>query len=235
MLAEALPGCFGPRRMCGNYVCPTESHRYTVVALGVAGRASTRCRKSQADWMMIASGEERHVGFIRGFDEDTLREVVDTAECDARLAEIDGQRSLPALLERVWLLKVLGRLDEALSLGDETVRFARMAGTRQDLLRSRVLRATVLQYRGAYAAADQEMYTCAAEAEGQGWPSIAAFAHQHRGRNAYEAGDFAQARESFKRTLFLRREAGADDAALESALRAIEAADKRRGPALVLS
>lgn len=175
------------------------------------------------------------MGFIQGFDEDTLREIVDVDQCEARLAEIDGQRSLPALLERVWLLKVLNRLDEAIALGDEAVRVARMAGTRQDLLRTRVLRATVLQVRGAHAAAEQEMYTCATEAEGQGWTSIAAFAHQHRGRNAYEAGDYVQARESFKRTLFLRREAGADDAALESALRAIEAAERRRGPALILS
>lgn len=168
------------------------------------------------------------MGFIQGFDDETLREIVNPAECETRLAEITEQRSLPALLERVWLLKVLGRLDEALVLGDEAVRQARMAGTRKDLLRSRVLRATVLQFRGDFAGADQEFDVCVDEAEGQGWTSIAAFAHQHQGKNAYEAGDFERARNSFKRTVFLRREAGADDASLESALLAIEAADRRR-------
>lgn len=173
------------------------------------------------------------MGYIRGYDSDTLRERVDQVECAERLIEIEAQRSLPAMLERVWLLKVLDRLDDALALSDESVRVARMAGTRKDVLRSRVLHATILQYRGAYAAAEQELATCAAEAEGQGWASIAAFAHQHHGKNAYESGDYEEARESFKRALFLRREAGAPDQELETALLAIEAAEKRRNGQLV--
>ncbi|WP_217182937.1 hypothetical protein [Streptomyces sp. AC495_CC817] len=173
------------------------------------------------------------MSFIRGYDQDTLRELVDLDECAARLAEIENQRSLPSLLERVWLLKVLGRLDEALDLADATVRQARMAGTRKDVLRARVLHATVLQFRGAHAAAEQELATCADEAEGQRWLSIAAFAHQHHGKNAYEAGDYDTARESFKRSLFLRREAGAEDRELETALLAIDAAERRRSTQLV--
>lgn len=168
------------------------------------------------------------MSFIQGFDSETLREIVNPTACEARLDEINNQRSLPALLERVWLLKVLGRLDESLAIADESVRQARMAGTRKDLLRARVLRATVLQYRGDFAGADHELDLCVNEAEGQGWASIAAFAHQHQGKNAYESGDFERARESFKRTVFLRREAGAADSELESALLAIEAADRRR-------
>ncbi|MFK4762464.1 hypothetical protein ACI3KS_16160 [Microbacterium sp. ZW T5_45] len=173
------------------------------------------------------------MSFIQGYDPETLRELVDLDECAARLEEIENQRSLPALLERVWLLKVLGRLDEALALADETVRQARMAGTRKDVLRARVLHATVLQFRGAHAAAEQELTTCASEAEGQRWISIAAFAHQHHGKNAYEAGDFETARESFKQSLFLRREAGAQDRELETALLAIDAVERRRTTQLV--
>jgi len=173
------------------------------------------------------------VGYIKGYDPDSLRELVDPAECEARLVEISDLRSLPSMLERVWLLKVLGRLDDALVLADEAVRLARMAGTRKDLLRARVLHATVLQYRGAHGAADHELATCVAEAEGQGWVPIAAFAHQHRGRNAFEAGDYEQARESFKRTVFLRREAGADDATLEAALLAVDTVERRRDPVAV--
>lgn len=173
------------------------------------------------------------MGYIRGYDSETLREQVDQVECAQRLAEIEEQRSLPALLERVWLLKVLERLDEALALSDESVRVARMAGTRKDVLRSRVLHATILQNRGAHAAADQELATCATEAEGQGWAGIAAFAYQHQGRNAFECGDFELARESFKQALFLRREAGAPDAELETVLLAIEASERRRSGQLV--
>lgn len=175
------------------------------------------------------------MGYIKGYDSETLREQVDQVECARRLTEIEEQRSLPALLERVWLLKVLERLDEALALADESVRVARMAGTRKDVLRSRVLHATILQSRGAYAAAEQELATCASEAEGQNWAGIAAFAYQHHGRNAYEAGDFELARESFKQALFLRREAGAPDQELETVLLAIEAAERRRSGQLVSS
>ncbi|MFJ4173318.1 hypothetical protein [Microbacterium sp. NPDC089696] len=173
------------------------------------------------------------MNFIRGYDQESLRELVDLDECAARLDEISPQRSLPALLERVWLLKVLDRLDEALALADDTVRQARMAGTRKDVLRARVLHATVLQHRRAHAAAEQELATCASEAEGQRWVSIAAFAHHHHGRNAYESGDYDTARESFKQSLFLRREAGADDRELETVLLAIEAAERRRSSELL--
>ena len=51
------------------------------------------------------------MSLIRGYDRETLRELVDLDECAARLTEIEEQRSLPALLERVWLLKVLDHLD----------------------------------------------------------------------------------------------------------------------------
>lgn len=167
------------------------------------------------------------MNLIQGYDPDTLREIVSERECAMRLTEIEHQRSLPVLLERTWLLKVLDRLDEALEVADETVRQARMAGTRKDLLRARVLHATVLQHRGAHAAAALELAHCASEAEGQGWLGIAAFAYQHHGRNAFDARDFDQARESFKHSLFLRREVGADETELERGLRAIEAAERR--------
>ncbi len=168
------------------------------------------------------------MSYIRGYDPNTLREIVDAHECKERLDEIGEQRSLPALLERVWLLKVLGRLEDALVISEQSVRVARMAGTRKDLLRSRILHATVQQARGAYAAAEQELTTCAAEAEGQGWSGIAAFAYQHRGKVHFDVDDFESARKDFKRALFLRQDAGAADEQLESTLLAIDAADRRR-------
>lgn len=173
------------------------------------------------------------MSYIRGYDPDTLREIVDARECRDRLDEIGEQRSLPALLERVWLLKVLGRLEDALVLSEQSVRVARMAGTRKDLLRARILHATVEQCRGAYAAAEHELSTCAEEAEGQGWAAIAAFAVQHRGKVHFDAGEFGLARDDFKRALFLRQEAGTPDDQLESTLLAIDAADRRRASAAI--
>lgn len=175
------------------------------------------------------------MSYIHGYDPDTLREQVDTRQCKERLEEIGEQRSLPALLERVWLLKVLDRLEDALVVSEQSVRVARMAGTRKDLLRARILHATVMQARGSYAAAEQELTTCAEEAEGQGWAAIAAFAYQHRGKVHYDDRDFDAARKDFKRALFLRQESGATDDQLESTLLAIDAADRRRAAASVAS
>lgn len=168
------------------------------------------------------------VSYIRGYDAETLREIVDTRECKDRLDEIGEQRSLPALLERVWLLKVLGRPEDALVISEESVRVARMGGTRKDLLRARILHASVQQQRGAFAAAEQELTMCAGEAEGQGWSGIAAFAYQHRGRVHFDEGNFEGARADFKRALFLRQESGASDEQLQSTLLAVDAADRGR-------
>ena len=173
------------------------------------------------------------MSYILGYDPETLREKVDVRVCRSRLDEIGDQRSLPALLERVWLLKVLDRSEDALVISEESVRVARMGGTRKDLLRARILHATVLQRRGARAAAVQELTTCAEEAEGQQWLSIAAFALQHRGKVHFDAQDFDEARQDFKRALFLRQEAGAPDDQLESTLLAIDAADRRRTGAAI--
>lgn len=175
------------------------------------------------------------MSYIRGFDPQTLREIVDVHQCRERLDELGDQRSLPALLERVWLLKVTGDLDEALSVSEQSVRVARMGGPRKDLLRARVLHATVLQVRGAYAAAIQELTTCGEEAEGQGWSALAAFAYQHRGKVHYDVADFVNARADFKRALFLRQESGAPESDLESTLTAIDAAERRRAGAPVAS
>lgn len=175
------------------------------------------------------------MSYIRGYDPDTLREKVDPRQCRDRLAEIGEQRSLPALLERVWLLKVLDRIEDALVVSEQSVRVARMAGTRKDLLRARILHASVVLMRGAYAAAEQELTMCAEEAEGQGWAGIAAFAYQHRGKVHYDAEDYESARRDFKRALFLRQESGAADDQLESTLLAIDAADRRRAGASVAS
>lgn len=168
------------------------------------------------------------MNYIKGYDPETLREIVDPDQCRQRLEEIAEQRSLPALMERVWLMKVLGSLDEALELGGETVRLARMAGTRSEILRARVLRASVLQFLGEHDAAASELETCSAQAEGHGWKSLAAFSYEHQGRNLFEAQRFEEARDAFKRAL-VHRTAQSDDAhRIEAVLHAIEAAERGR-------
>ncbi len=179
--------------------------------------------------------EGSNVSYIRGHHPETLREIVDERECLERLEEIGSQRSLAALMERVWLLKVTGQFDEALLVAEQTVRTARMAGTRKDLLRARILHATVQQERGQLGAAAHELTTCAEEAEGQGWAGIAAFAYHHRGKVHLDGEDLDAARADFKRTLFLRQQAGAPEEQLETTLLAIDTVDRRRIAASVAS
>ncbi len=168
------------------------------------------------------------VGFIQGYDSDTLQEIVDRASVQERLEEVRPQRSFPAQLELVWLLKVLGDLDESRRVAEHAVRLARMSGTRKDLLHARILHASVNQRLGAYSRAEGELTSCIEEAEGQGWQRISALAHSHRGKTRYDAGDFSGARSDFKRELFLRQELGADDEQLEQVMTYIEAAERRR-------
>ncbi|WP_260405836.1 hypothetical protein [Microbacterium sp. G2-8] len=170
----------------------------------------------------------RGVGFIQGYDPETLQEIVDREGVYERLVEVRRQRSFPAQLEQVWLLKVLGEIDEALQIAEHAVRLARMSGTRKDLLHARILHATVNQRRGSFSRAEAELTTCIEEAEGQSWPRISALAHSHRGKTRYDAGDYAGARSDFKRELFLRQELGADDEQLEVTMNFIDAAERKR-------
>lgn len=166
------------------------------------------------------------MGIIRGHDPKTLRELIDPAECEARLEELGAQRSLPALLERTWLLKVLGNFDEALAVSEQSVRTARMAGTRRDLIRARTLHASVVHSIGDYASAELELSMCVEEAAGHEWPSIAAFAAQHLGRVHFDNENFHDARAAFKQALFYRQQSGASDDELAATLHAIDMSDQ---------
>ena len=246
--------------------------------------------------------------YFLGFDPADLSERFDVDAAQRRLDELADERSTAALAERIGLLRVTGRLEEAAEAATEALRQARLAGDREPLCRAKIARAQLLRVQGRHeqaitelsdaiaeatangwpsiladarrqralvrvalgeddaaredfnealavlvrhdadpieidltmvavgalldrAAAEQELTTCAEEAEGQGWSAIAAFAYQHRGKTHYDAGDFDQARDDFKRALFLRQESGAPDDQLESMLLAIEAADRRRADA----
>ena len=126
--AQRLRQPFGSARRCAMPACAAPS----------GGRPGAHLKGDDR-----ARREESLVSYIHGYDPETLREKVDPRQCKERLDEIGEQRSLPALLERVWLLKVLGRPEDALVLSEQSVRVARMAGTRKDLLRARILHASV--------------------------------------------------------------------------------------------
>lgn len=173
---------------------------------------------------------------LLGYDPVTLRERVDLIEVGERLDELGEMRSMAALCERAWLLKVAGRLDESLDVANAAVRLARFAADRHDLVEPRILRAQVLLYQGKLAEAAAELTVCVEEAHLHEWAALEAAALQHRGKVRFEAGELGDAAADFHAAVDIRRRLGAPDDQIEACLIAITVTEsfldeRRRTPA----
>ncbi len=161
---------------------------------------------------------------IIGFDPETLRELVDRPASEARLAELGDGRSTAVLAEKAGLLRMLGRLDEALTIAEQAFRLAHFGGDREELTRARLRRAQVFQYKGEFDRALTEMVACEASAAREGWTSLEAFAAQHSGKVLFELGRFEDARVAFEHALALRVRLDAPAVEVESSRYALSAA-----------
>jgi tetratricopeptide (TPR) repeat protein len=202
----------------------------TTIRAGSMNRADTCERNRNADpadtrqaWrtMPRAADTLLKMSLILGYDPTTLRERVDLLEVGRRLDELGEMRSLDALSERAWLLKVTGRLDEAMDVANQALRLARFTGDRKDILRPRILRAQVLQYSAHFAEAAAELTACIDEAHTQGWRALESVALQHRGKVAFDQALYAEALEDFRASVALREKLGASQDQLESTLIAV--------------
>lgn len=162
-----------------------------------------------------------------------MRERVDLRAAGLRLDELGGLRSLSALNEKTVLLRLLGRLDEAMQVGNEAVRQARFTGDREQLLGARVRRAQVLQFQGKLDEAITELTGCVDEAHSHEWTALEAFAIQNRGKAYFDAEDYDSALADVTAAVFLREKLGASPADIESSLIAVAVvksfADANRG------
>lgn len=165
------------------------------------------------------------MSLILGYDPTTLRERVDLLEVGHRLNELGEMRSLDALCERTWLLKVAGRLDEALEVANQAFRLARFTGDRKDILRPRILRATVLQYSARYEEATSELNACIEEAHTHEWGALEALSMQHRGKVYFDQALYAESLGDFRSAAFLRQQLGAPADQIESSQIAANVAD----------
>jgi len=161
------------------------------------------------------------MSLILGYDPTTLRERVDLLEVGRRLDDLGEMRSLDALCERAWLLKVTGRYDEALDVANQALRLARFTGDRKDMIRPRILRAQVLQYSAHFAEATSELTACVDESHTQDWRALESVALQHRGKVAFDQALYADALEDFRASVALRERLGATADQLESTLIAV--------------
>lgn len=161
------------------------------------------------------------LSIIIGYDAVTLREKVDLRAAGERLDELGALRSLAALNEKVGLLRLVGRLDEAMDMANQALRQSRFTGSREDLAASRIRRAQVLQFQGKLDDAAYELTHCVLDAETHEWTSMAAFARQHRGKVYFEQGNLEGALADFTAAVFLREKSGASADQLESSLIAV--------------
>jgi tetratricopeptide (TPR) repeat protein len=167
----------------------------------------------------------KKMSVILGLDSATLRERVDLLEVGHRLDELGEMRSMDALCERAWLLKLAGRLDEALDVANQAYRLARFTGDRKDILRPRILRAQVLQYSARYADATAELNACIDEAHAQDWRALEALSLQQRGKVAFDQALYEEALVDFRAAVKLRELLGARADQLESSLIAVAVAE----------
>jgi tetratricopeptide (TPR) repeat protein len=169
------------------------------------------------------------------FDQDTLHEVyADVAAVAVRIEDLrrdvrrapDDIAELLARGELVNLLRGAGRLDEALAEGRRAVERAEVIGTPPQQHTARTRLAHVHQWRGEFAESNL-LFTELLAAASQFGPVIEAFTHQHAGKNDYDQGHWADARDHFARALRIREELDLPEEQQASSRLALAAAERR--------
>jgi tetratricopeptide (TPR) repeat protein len=135
---------------------------------------------------------------ILGIDRETLQEKVDLRAAADRLDDLENQRSLAAITEKVTLLRVVGRIDDAWTMANEAVRLARFTGDRETLLAARVRRAQVQHYQEKFEVALRELSGCVNEAHAHDWIELEVLALQARGRAYFDRRDYRRALVDFE-------------------------------------
>jgi tetratricopeptide (TPR) repeat protein len=164
---------------------------------------------------------------VLGYDPDTLREQVDREALELRLEELGNGRSREILNERVGLLRIAGRLDEALDVANQALREARFGGDREQLLLARIRRAQVQQYLGKLDVALADLTACVTEARAHDWTAAEAFALQHRGKVQFELGQFDAAARDFRLAVSIRVRVKAPAEQVDSSMFALSVAESR--------
>ena len=149
------------------------------------------------------------MSIILGYDPVTLREKVDLQAAGERLDEIGGQRNTDALNEKVGLLRLVGRIDEAWDMANDALRQARFSGDREELCLARIRRAQVQHYRGKVESALIELTSCVDEARAHDWNSAEALALHERGKVYFDQQELKLALLDFRTAVTIRVRIGA--------------------------
>ena len=173
--------------------------------------------------------------FEHSYDPDTLHEVY--ADPDAVRARTQQLRAevrdavdvideLRARGELVTYLRGLGELDDALAEAQRAVDRAEIAGNGAQQHTARLRLAHVQQWRGDFAQSNMIFTELLGVADRFG-PVIEAFTHQHAGKNDYDQGHWADARDHFEHALLIRDQLELPDDERKSSRLSMKAAQLR--------
>ncbi|RKR75585.1 hypothetical protein [Frondihabitans australicus] len=143
------------------------------------------------------------------FDPVSLRPAIDAAAIEGRLAELGASRSTAALGERADLLRMLGRLDDALAISEEAFRLAHFTGDRADSTAARIRRAYVFKEQGRLERALNDLHTSRISAATEEWSALEAAAAELEGYTLYDLGRYEESRESLGAALAAYEKSGA--------------------------
>lgn len=179
------------------------------------------------DTAYLAGTAREHV-----IDPETLREVPTHPTALVEWVAEASRTQAPAdpVVERRFRteLGVAARMAGELALAERHLsRAVELAATESPAiaLRARLRLAHVRHWQGRYTEASAEFIRCVTSAA---TPSDRAFAHQHAGKCAYDAGDFDRAAAHFQAALRLRVASGTEPMLTESSRVALDAADACR-------
>ena len=135
---------------------------------------------------------------------NSLRETTDESAAQARLEELGTARSTDAVAERAELLRVLGRLDEALATAEESYRLAFFTGDRELVTAARLRRARVLQDQNSLDRALAEVKACRQSARTESWSELEASALYQQASVLVDLGRLEDARITVSELIELR-------------------------------
>lgn len=153
---------------------------------------------------------------------NTFREQTDEKAARARLEELGTARSTDAVAERAELLRVLGRLDEALATAEESYRLAFFTGDRETVTEARLRRARVLHDQGSLERAITEVKACRQSARTEGWGELESTALFQQASLSVDLGRLEDAKTALVELIELRTAQRAPHEQLQSLNSALE-------------
>ena len=193
----------------------------------MATTCSSGWNSRRLSWSEVRAGRLPSTQMIS----NSLRPTTDENAAQARLDALGTARSTDAIAERAELLRIVGRLDEALATAEESYRLAFFTGDREVVTAARLRRARVLHDKGSMDRALTEVKACRQASHTEQWQELEAMALQQQSSILLDQGRLADAKTAVSELIELRvaqhapqEELTALNAALDTILQRLQSA-----------